>query len=272
LSAGIRIFTLEADDWTGGNPGRQSATFSLALPSIPQGTLIDVDNNGQSDTGVQIFAVAYWSNTWGGPFLEDRDGTGWSTAYASTLVDPEQDNEIIGGTLVVWAPDDQQSFPTGFGPDGRLFTADDPTAPIPPGYTLVDLDQNPFRIFKEANPQLALQEGELAVNDYSEMSYTGGLRRLFEKAARNIHPGQRIDWQKLHDEFAPRYRGENADDFYRAIRTSPGPYQIHFGISLNAQVFYEAGGSFGLILSELSDGKVIVTEVHRRPRRAGRSD
>jgi hypothetical protein len=45
-------------------------TYGLALPSIPQDTQLDLDNDGQEDVGVQVFAVAYWSNTWGGPFLE----------------------------------------------------------------------------------------------------------------------------------------------------------------------------------------------------------
>ena len=108
--------------------------FELTLPSVPQATMVDVDNNGQSDAGVQVFAVAYWSNTWGDPFLEERDGTGWSTAYTSAIVDPEQDNEIIGGVLLVWAPNDAQGFPVGFGDDGLLFTEDDPVESIPAGY------------------------------------------------------------------------------------------------------------------------------------------
>src|SRR3990172_7472743 len=36
--------------------------FSLPLPSLPQGTLIDVDQDNQEDAGVMIFVVAYWSN------------------------------------------------------------------------------------------------------------------------------------------------------------------------------------------------------------------
>jgi hypothetical protein len=47
---------------------------------------------------VQIFAP-YWSNTWEAFLKTDRRR---STAYASTLADPEQDNEIVGGTLIVW--------------------------------------------------------------------------------------------------------------------------------------------------------------------------
>ncbi|MEJ2512641.1 MAG: hypothetical protein P8Y72_13725, partial [Anaerolineales bacterium] len=104
----------------------QTMEFSLSLPSVPQATLLDVDNDGSQDKGVMIFQVALWSNTWDGPFLEEREGTGWSNAYTSALTDPERDGEIYGGTLLVWAPDDQQSFPTGFGSDNMLFTEDDP--------------------------------------------------------------------------------------------------------------------------------------------------
>ena len=56
--------------------GDKALTYSLSLPSVPQGTQVDVDHDGQQEAGVQIFAVAYWSNTWGDPFLEERDGTG----------------------------------------------------------------------------------------------------------------------------------------------------------------------------------------------------
>jgi len=63
-------------------------TYTLSLPTRPSGTLNDVDHDGQKDTGVMVFAVAYWTNTWGDPYLERRDqgGGGWSTAYASIKV------------------------------------------------------------------------------------------------------------------------------------------------------------------------------------------
>ncbi|HEX7974590.1 MAG TPA: hypothetical protein VF498_09295, partial [Anaerolineales bacterium] len=112
-----------------------SLTYELSLPEVPQGTQVNLSNDGKKDKGVQVFAIAFWSNTWGGPFLERRDGTGWSTAYTSAITDPQNNDEIKGGILMVWAPDDQQKFPTDFGADHKLFTADDPTAPVPPGYS-----------------------------------------------------------------------------------------------------------------------------------------
>ena len=168
-------------------------TYTLALPEVPQATQMDVDNNGKSDPGVQIFQVAYWSNTWGGPFLEERDGKAWSTAYSSAITDPEKHDEIVGGILVVWAPDDKQGFPTGFGADGKLFTADDPIATIPAGYSLVDLNKEPFRVYKEANPKITLNEGAGAVKDYSSMSYFGSLRCALQKGFGGIslHQGKR---------------------------------------------------------------------------------
>ena len=244
----------------------ESLKYYLALPTVPQGTLVDVDNNGKEGSGVAVFSIAYWTNTWGGPFLEPRDGTGWSTAYASTLTDSEMDNEIIGGKLVVWAPDDQQRFPTGFGEDGLLFTQDDPTAPIPAGYNIVDLDREPFITYKESQPKIDLIEGEVAVNDYSDMSYTDAFEAMFEKVSREypFTEEKDIDWDALHLEFTPLVASaEDSADYYRALRDFT--YEIpdaHVGINFDPDVFFEEqGGSFGLVLKELSDGRVIVIEV-----------
>lgn len=246
--------------------GENALTYSIALPYVPQGTWVDVDNNGQADTGVQVFAVAYWSNTWGGPFLEERDGMGWSSAYASTITDAERDYEIAGGRLVVWSPDDEQAFPVGFGDDRLLFTDDDPTELIPAGYSIVDLDMEPFRIYKEPQPRIDLIEGEIALNDYSEMSYEDAFDALFEKATREypFTEDKNIDWDALYEEFSGQVAGARSDDdFYRAIRDFT--YAIpdaHVGVSFNANVFYEEmGGVFGMILAELGDGTVIVTSV-----------
>lgn len=241
-------------------------TYDLALPSIPQGTYVDVDNDDQKDTGVQVFAVAYWDNTWGGPFLEERDGTGWSTAYTSTVVDPNQDDEIVGGTLMVWSPDANQSFPTGFGEDGKLFTADDPTAPIPAGYNLVNLDETPFRFYKEARPELELKEGVGAVNDFSQLNYADAFEALFQKASREypFTAEKSLDWAKIHDAVKPLIENaRNPQDFYRALRAFA--FSIpdgHVGVQLDPEVFFnENGGGFGMVLAELSDGRVITTEI-----------
>jgi len=68
-------------------------TYSLSLPSIPQGTQVDVDHDGETDPGIQVYALSYWSNTWGDPFLEERDGGGWSTAYIP-LCAPTQNGKM----------------------------------------------------------------------------------------------------------------------------------------------------------------------------------
>ena len=73
-------------------------SYTLPLPARPLGTMVDVDNDGGTDRGLMVFAVAYWSNTWGDPFLEPRDGRGWSNAYTSAHTDPYRQDEIDGGT------------------------------------------------------------------------------------------------------------------------------------------------------------------------------
>ena len=244
----------------------EGLTYSLALPSIPTSTQIDVDNDGQEDQGVQIFAIAYWSNIWGGPFLEVRDGTGWSTAYSSTITDPEREDEITGGTLIVWAPDRLQGFPSGFGEDKALFTSDDPTSNVPAGYSLVDISQEPFRIYKESQPKIDLIEGDLAINDYSQLTYPEAFQALFDKVTREypFTPDKQINWKAIYDRIAPRVASARTDqDFYLAMRdfTQSIP-DAHVGLTLDPKVFFNLhGGSFGLVLAELSEGKVIITKV-----------
>jgi C-terminal processing protease CtpA/Prc len=241
-------------------------TYSLALPSIPQGAQVDVDQDGEDERGVQVFAIAYWSNIWGGPFLEERDGAGWSNAYTSTITDPERDNEISGGALVVWAPDDQQGFPSGFGPDEMLFTEDDPIESIPAGYNIVDLNQQPFRIYKEARPNITLNEGDIALNDYSDLGYPEAFEALFQKVSVEypFTSEKNIDWQALYTEFSSRANEvRNDQDFYRLMRDFA--WRIpdgHVGIQIEPEVFFnEQGGSFGMILTELSDGRLLVSQV-----------
>jgi hypothetical protein len=105
-------------------------TFRILLPARPAGVMNDVDHDGEEDSGVQIFAAEYTPNWLGGPFYAGNDPyLGWPSYLASVTVDTENQDEITGGKLIIWAPDDEQDFPTGFGEDGLLFTEDDPIAP-----------------------------------------------------------------------------------------------------------------------------------------------
>src|SRR3990172_8750290 len=133
-------------------------SYSLTLPLLPRGTLRDVDQDPGKDAGVMTFAVAYWTNTWGDPYLEQRDqgGGGWSSSYASTLVSDDRDHylEIYGGQVGVYAGDDQQGFPSDFGPDGSLFTEDDPIVQLPQGWTEIGLDTDPFTFHPSPQPTI----------------------------------------------------------------------------------------------------------------------
>lgn len=240
--------------------------YTLSLPAQPQGTLVDIDNDANEDSGVMVFAVAYWANIWGGPFLEAREGTGWSGAHASTITDPNQDYEIVGGHLILWSPDNDQGFPSGFGEDGLLFTTDDPIQIVPAGYNIVDLNSEPFEIYKEANPKFELVEGASRVKDFSDMSYEDAFIAMFERVSVEypFTTEKGIEWDALYSEYLPMVKDARSDtDFYRVLKAFAQEFpDAHVGISFDAQVFWEdAGGSFGLLLTELSDGRVIVTEV-----------
>ncbi len=252
------------------------ATYWQQLPLQPAGMYNDVDNNGQTDAGVQIFAVAYWPNLAGGPFSEGDDPSrGWPSYLASVITDSENKDEVTGGKLVVWAPDNDQGFPSGFGEDGLLFTEDDPTAPLQAGYSIVDLDQDPFAVSREREPQLTLYEPQdVAVKDYTNLSYTEAFDRMVEvlrkEYAFNGIEGKQPDWDNL----VPRIRAqvEEAEGrrdsylFYKAMVDFTSAFRDgHVGISggnMGNQLIQErAGGEYGLAVRELDNGDVIVTYI-----------
>jgi C-terminal processing protease CtpA/Prc len=245
--------------------------WSLSLPIEPQGTLRDVDQDGVEDPGVMTFAVAYWSNIFGDPFLEKRDqgGGGWSTAFATTRVDTtgSGNNEVIGGQYVVWAPDDQQGFPSGFGADGLLFTADDPIVTLPAGYTIVDMDSDPFTFSRPARPEMELYEPDtFALDDFSDLDYVEGFDAMLDKMSKEyaFTEYKGIDWEAIRTEFRPRFEEAEANNDSLAYRLALRDFvrmipDGHVGGNFMSEGFREAtSGGLGIAIRELDDGSIIV--------------
>lgn len=249
-------------------------SYSIALPIEPQATLRDVDNDGEEDPGVMVYAIAYWTNIFGDPFLEERDlyGGGWSTAYASTRVsnDVSTRREIVGGKFLVYAPDDQQGFPSGFGEDGLLFTEDDPVVGLPQGYTVVDLDSDPFTFDRSAEPVIDLIEPEgVAMSDFSELSYSEAFDAMIEKMRTEyaFTEYKEIDWDAMIEEFRPRFveaeENEDAKAYRLALRDFAWsiPDGHVSGPFLVEDFQFETAGGIGIAIRELDDGRTIVNFV-----------
>ncbi len=246
-------------------------SYSIALPIEPKGTKRDVDNDGEEDEGVQIFAVAYWSNTFGDPYLEERDlfGGGWSTAYASTLTssNAETNREIVGGKLLVYAEDINQGFPSGFGDDGFLFTEDDPVVTLPQGFTVVNLDTEPFAFDRSRHPVIDLIEPESsALVDFSNQSYADAFDSLVEKLSKEyaFTEYKGLDWDQIHADLRPQF--EEADQeqdptiYRRALRNLALsiPDGHVKGPPLLDEFVEKTSGGLGIAVRELDNGQTIV--------------
>jgi C-terminal processing protease CtpA/Prc len=258
------------------DPDKKTGAFSLQLPEVPLGQFVDVDNNGKPDTGVQVFAVSYWPNLSGGPYSEGDDKSrGWPSYLASVRTDTEKEDEVIGGKLVVWSPDDKQQFPTGFGADGKLFTADDPVGKVPAGYSILDLDKKPFELTRPAKPELTLYEPpDSAVKDYSKDSYSAAFDKLVaflrtEYAFNGIKDKQ-PDWDKLVASLRPRVlqaeQNQDANGFYAALRDfiyafKDGHTGMDAGDLFTRDFQTNYVGSLGFNARVLDDGRVLVKYV-----------
>jgi C-terminal processing protease CtpA/Prc len=247
-------------------------TYSLALPEEPNGTLHDVDHDGKKETGVMVFAIAYWTNTWGDPYLERRDlmGGAWSSAYASTKVsdNPASYLEVYGGKYLVYAPDDQQQFPSDFGADKKLFTDDDPIMDLPAGWSVIDLDQSPFVVDRSEKPTIDLIEPEsTALDDFSQLSYSEAFDKMLEKFTNEyaFTELKKIDWAAKGKEFRPRFEEaeKNSDPHAYALALRDFLWSIpdtHIGFDqslLNNDFATETAGGLGFAMRETDDGKII---------------
>ncbi len=249
-------------------------SYTVELPIEPQASLRDVDQNAKKDKGVMIYAVAYWNNTFGDPYLEERDqsGGGWSTDAASTRVSNESDTrgEITGGKLLVYAPDAQQGFPTDFGPDSKLFTKDDPIVGLPQGYTIVNLDTHPFTFDRTRHPTINLIESpDSALADFSKLSYSKAFDAMVEKMRKEYAWSEykHIDWDARAKEFRPRFVKAEADkdnkEYLRALRdfawSIPDGHVSGPSIAEDFQV--ATAGGLGLAIRDLDDGRTIASFV-----------
>ncbi len=248
--------------------------YSLSLPKVPSGGLRDVDNDGNEDAGVMVFAIAYWTNLFGDRFLEERDlhGGGWSTGYASTRASDEVETrlEIIGGKFIIYAADEKQGFPSGFGADGLLFTEDDPIVIVPQGYSVIDMDEEPFVFDRAARQIIDLYEPEgAAINDFSDLGYAEAFHAMLELfrveyAYTEVYD---LDWDDLFETYSPRFaEAEEAEDSAAyALAMRDFIWEIpdgHVSMPLDAisDLFREeTDGGLGIALSELEDGRIVVS-------------
>jgi C-terminal processing protease CtpA/Prc len=251
-------------------------TYSLSLPAQPSGTYSDVNHDAKKDKGVMVFAVAYWTNTWGDAYLERRDqgGGGWSSAYASMKVSVDRDTylEVYGGKYLVYAPDALQQFPSGFGADKKLFTNDDPIMNLPAGWSLVDLDKTPFTINQSEKLTVDLEEGEGShQDDFSGLSYTSAFDKMVDKFKKEYAWTElkKIDWDAKGKEFRPQFeaaeKSRDAHAYALALRDflwSIPDTHVGFDQSLlNNDFQTSTAGGLGFAMRETDDGKVVANFV-----------
>ncbi len=244
--------------------------FLLNLPAAPPTPRTDFDGDG--DSGVAVWQVVMDANLIDDPFFGEQETGGWSTTYTSAVIDRENDNEISGGVILVWAQDTGEEFPSGFGEDGLLFTDDDPYTGIEPGYSVVNLDADPFAITQPDIAEVMLNEGDIAVKDLADLSWTEAFDTMFEQVAREypFTEVKGIDWDAIYAGIAPRIQqAENRGDgeaYYLALRDFTWAIPDgHVGLGggdtfgvPRAQLL----GSTGFTLIELSDGRFLVNYIN----------
>ena len=247
-------------------------TFELRLPIDPGGVLADVDNDGESDTGVSLYNLNFTFNGVGDPFVDNREFIYYRSSSQS--LDYETLYQVNGGRVLVWSPDAEQGFPSGFGDDGELFTEDDPTVGIPEGWTVVDLDTEPFTFIRsrEAEVDIIESAGE-ELPDFTDMGYTEAFSALLDMMENEyaFSEFKEVDWEAIRAEYMPLFEQAEADNDSEAYQLALEDFAenaIPDGhIAVASQFLVAQGlpadimGGLGIAIVELSDGRFIVNYI-----------
>ncbi|MCZ7543513.1 MAG: S41 family peptidase [Anaerolineae bacterium] len=139
---------------------------------------------------------------------------------------------------------------------------------LPQGYTVVDLDTDPFTFDRSQNPVVDLIEPEgAALEDFSGMSYLDAFDAMVDKLRREyaFTEYKSIDWDALHAAFRPHFeaatRNRDSLAYRRALRDFL--WQIPDGHVSGPFIFEDfqrnVAGGFGMLIRETDDGRVLVT-------------
>ena len=247
------------------------ATFRVNVPKVPTGAAVDVDNDGEEGTGVQIYLLVLGTNLIGDSYLEQVEQGG----YASALLNP-QSGALTEGTLLVYAPDDAQGFPSSAGEDGVIFTADDPAVALPAGYTLVSINSDGDVTFDRASEAVmnTREPASDASPDFSDQGILESFNSLIDMLAQRYSYTELrgLDWEAIRQSYLPQVEAADAagslPDYYMAlnemamsirdahVEVTATDAQIRLGPIV--KITEMTRGTLGAGVVELSDGRIVV--------------
>ncbi len=244
--------------------------YELQLPLTPQGEFRDLDNDDSDDTGVQVYSPAVVTNLWGNPYIDPRDDV--FSGYTSVVIsdDAATIGELESGNIFVWAPDDEQGFPNGFGEDGLVFTEDDSIVTLPQGWTRVNLDEEPFT-FSQAQLETAdlIEPESIELDDFSELTYTEAFGEMIDLLEEEypFTELKDVDWDEKRETYRPQIAEAQENEDVEAYRQVLNDFALSipdghmFGPFLLEQFQTATAGGIGIAIRDLDDGRTVVSFV-----------
>lgn len=258
-------------------------SYRIPLPLVPQAEQVDVDNDGEADPGVMIWYATAAQDYYGEATLDEIEQ---ASIFNSLQLEPLT-LELTSAQFLVWAPDDQQGFPAGWGADGLMFTEDDPLVRLPQGYTLVTMPptspDGAFTFDRSREATITIEQIQTQqVPDFSQQgileSYENLITYLNDYYAFTEFVG--IEWYNTRAELLPRVQAADAEndiaayfdvlfelqdrlnDSHASVNIVPNPDTPQDAIQRIINTYlapYQA--NLGFAVAELDDGRIVVTDI-----------
>lgn len=235
--------------------------YTLTLPDAPTATWLDFDGDPRTPAAVQVYTTGLYIN-----YLGDERVNRGETLFTASVKFQPLSQDIAGGHVVVWSAEEGALFPAGPGPDGVAFTTDDPLMPLPAGWSVVSLDERPYRIIREPVVEVPIVESLGALNDYSALTYRAAWEQFFARV-RETYPftaEKEVDWDAIYAEITPLVGLATSDLTFHLVITRFGELlaDTHVGYAsmpILQNLLIGGVGISGLVMTD--DGELVVTGV-----------
>lgn len=249
--------------------------FEIDLPVRPNCSAFDFGRSGSADQGVQLLVAAAGINLFGDSYLEQLE----QASFFPSISTDSSGVSVLRGTFLAYAPDNSRRVSSGFGPDKRLFTSDDPTVSVPAGYSVLRInDDRTISVERAGLMQMdILQPVETIEADFSSRGILGSFDALINllKNKYAYTELRKIDWDKKRAQFRPRFedadRRHDLGDYYVALfdfaasmrdaHVQTGSYAPQMAGKRQELLSKRLAGNLGAQLIRYSDGRFVVTSV-----------
>ncbi|MCL4879980.1 MAG: hypothetical protein KJ064_25215 [Anaerolineae bacterium] len=198
-----------------------SGVYQIILPDSPvEAGWYDTDGDPNTPSKVKVFTIGTGTGMVGENYVSRYDFI-YTRSFGFN-----PNNHLWSGKLLVWAAEENATFPVLNGVDNIYYTPDDIYVKVPAGWSVIEVKakssvgSESVRVFRTSQPVVELTEPTyLGDVDLSELSYEDAFLSLINhlEATYVFTDYRRVNWNEIRTIYGPKAAKVSSDSEFHAL-------------------------------------------------------